>query len=408
MDIDEYITISRTLSDRKINAFKPLYEDRYKSLLKILNMNVQSPIFKLVYSLQRSAEIVTLRGTDYLVYDQYLGQTMNVLNRIYLDSDSSSDAFTYIFKLQAESYALDGELKSALAFASIYRMAKENSDPTYYSEKNREYRCLFTAIQEDFVIAHEIAHLMLHQTNKYGQLLLNSKTSDDNLVQSRKFGEAITTLSKHLGLGEINYDTIDLPTNWGDISQLDTIKDDIVKNLPLPIFGENRSQKSLFTTREEVCCDVIATLLVITMYKGVVNINDIILAIEIALRHLRVIVWIKNKKRFAGDVGERLLSDYLTRTSNIRRFRSHFMKEKKLNIDHELFEHYEHIDMPHEHYDHIIDHPARVYFPMREEAVLSKLKDLESENLSEEMISVKEIGELTGFFSQSHKVLIHL
>ena len=111
MTLDKYIRSSRTLQ-QKPPPEMPVYLPTYASLLKVLSTSNPSllnsnlfPHLVIVYSLQRSHELVRIDGERYLIYDQYLGQTFNMLNRIWANSEDARDGEMYALKLLAEHYA---------------------------------------------------------------------------------------------------------------------------------------------------------------------------------------------------------------------------------------------------------------------------------------------------------------
>jgi hypothetical protein len=108
-----------------------------------------------VYSSTRRAEQVTIEGQNWLVYDQYMGQTMNLLNRILLESEGDRPGLVYIHKILAERLLETGAKPEALFCAKVY-----DSERAILKGKhlNDELRSLFTVAQEKFYRYHELGH----------------------------------------------------------------------------------------------------------------------------------------------------------------------------------------------------------------------------------------------------------
>jgi len=327
MTLDEYILLTRTLSSNS-PPLEAMYAKYYKIILSIFGNSPSLPKLKVIYSLQRSAEIIDLSGKEFLIYDQYLGQTFNMLNRILLNSTDTMDSEMYFFKLLSERFAVKGENKIAQLLAYMHHIMKGKYF-SYKSDKDILQRAIFTYSQEVFIISHEIAHLLIENPQNYREFFSRISFSDDfNLDNPSHFIEIVNNMSNLFGLGPIDYKGLDLITS--------IFKNKLTKELVI-----------------ECYCDTIATLVTILVLnvKQNMDINNVILGIVICLRHLRVIgvindicsnLWEKSKIT-SNDI--HLTMNYIPRTSNIRGLISSFKNNFKQTVNYadivELADHYE-------------------------------------------------------------------
>src|SRR5690606_34351445 len=99
----------------------------------------------------------------YLVYDQCLGQSFNRLNRIQFSThDSYLLSMAYACKYIAERLVTLGAIAPATFFGLISRKFEQNAhasgDPFAINKEDEALRCQLIAVQEMFVMAHELAH----------------------------------------------------------------------------------------------------------------------------------------------------------------------------------------------------------------------------------------------------------
>jgi hypothetical protein len=160
--IDEYLAAARRVKP----ASEPLvahYNFCYESLLGLTKESASNPELYVTYSAERRCELITVGQRTYLVYDQYLGQTFNRLNRIQYATHGSQDlsralASKYLAErlLQLGSPVIAGFL--GMVAHQFENNVKEEGNPFELSRENEATRVNLIVAQELFVIAHELAH----------------------------------------------------------------------------------------------------------------------------------------------------------------------------------------------------------------------------------------------------------
>ena len=155
MTIEDYIRATRrNLTEDQTPAF---YSAISASIQKLLRMNLG---FRFVHSSRRECETVPLEGRIWLIYDQYLGQTFNMFNRIYFNAADPNCARMYSLKLCAEEFCSYGRHDLALWFATMY-FEMERRNQSYREEADLLLRGSYTLAQEVFVILHEVVHQLV-------------------------------------------------------------------------------------------------------------------------------------------------------------------------------------------------------------------------------------------------------
>ena len=382
MDLSEYISVTRTVSDTEPSEF--VYKLFYQRIMNAFDQPDLLPELQLVYTLQRSTEVMVLSRKEYLLYDQYLGQTMNMLNRILLNSDSPMDAQMYSFKLLAERYAMGGQFDWALMFAYSYQVLRKQYK-SYRQDKNLIRRSTFTYAQELFIIAHEIAHLIIRNPGRFISILQeDSSAADDNKERYKNYSVVIRFLADHFKVGRIDYDVF-TPSSTNPFSKL------LFDELEFVIQSD---------VREECCCDVLATIMVISVLKRQkgINLSDVLVAIAMCLRHLRIIgvvelmysqLWFKSEASVKP-----FLNGLILRTSNIRDFARALTHAEVEGVD--LRYGSDMVELA-EHYEEIIDDP--IMFSVSEKLMqLMNVPELNKLKTDNPKATLREIGELTGFF----------
>src|SRR6266850_3499064 len=80
--IEAYLSASRRLKPPPSRALLAQYRSMYDSIVANIPRHDDTPELFVTYSSERRCEFIRVAGKEYLVYDQYLGQTFNRLNRI--------------------------------------------------------------------------------------------------------------------------------------------------------------------------------------------------------------------------------------------------------------------------------------------------------------------------------------
>jgi hypothetical protein len=157
--IDRYIAATRVNHPGRI--LTDLYYKHYfppiEALATMLGVAVQ---LRVVYSSTRRAENVTIGNDHWLVYDQYMGQTLNILNRIFLEAEGEGAGIAYSHKILAEHLLEIGRKPEALFCARVYDSERHALGPKGGTKSlpQLEFRSLFTETQERFYLVHEMGH----------------------------------------------------------------------------------------------------------------------------------------------------------------------------------------------------------------------------------------------------------
>lgn len=175
-----------------------------------LNTNI-----KIVYSPSRRVERIKIDSQNWLVYDQYFGQSMNLLNAIFLESDSEEDAIIYFHKYIAEKAMEYGVPYLGVFLANFYSDEKHKVNRNLKTNVNR---LLLTINCERFAILHEIGHELLDSSHEkkdgYMRIVHNvmetaydfhNNFSTDDI--SRRFCEADPAAYHHADLEKVISDT---------------------------------------------------------------------------------------------------------------------------------------------------------------------------------------------------------
>jgi hypothetical protein len=151
--IDRLVAATRLNVEARINW--KLYETtvlRLKSIAEQFGLPLD---VKVVYSSTRRVEHVTLAGETWLIYDQYIGQTMNMLNRLFIEASNAHPALVYFHKILAERLVEVGQLAGALHCASVYHSSR---DVLSSKRSDEAWRDLLTRTHERFLLYHEFGH----------------------------------------------------------------------------------------------------------------------------------------------------------------------------------------------------------------------------------------------------------
>lgn len=146
-------------------SIEATYNIYYRNLRSLLGNYTNFPTFKVTYSTERRCEFVCVEGADYILYDQYLGQSFNQLNRVLLAKHGQSFlARAYACKFLAERLVTLGHAPLATFFAACYVQFSANSrregDPYEFDRQTQVFRNNLLCVQENFVLSHEMAHYL--------------------------------------------------------------------------------------------------------------------------------------------------------------------------------------------------------------------------------------------------------
>jgi len=165
--IEEFIEATR--GPRVQVRVLPEYAARYQSMFRWITKRLDTMIgsgqpadrLLVIYSHTGEAETVSLGGQRIVVFDQYLGQIMNRLNRLLFESAPVTEVDAYLCKLFALRFLCAGRPREALEYATLYHAWSERLTSADYASSAA--RIMFTMVQECFVIAHELSHCIFQQ-----------------------------------------------------------------------------------------------------------------------------------------------------------------------------------------------------------------------------------------------------
>ncbi len=152
----QYIATTRRTKPAPLATY---YEQLF-DLLRCLSPGDAFPRLHTTYSVQRRCEVISLDDEVFLVYDQYLGQTINTLNRVFFASpqNTAEAALMYACKYLAENLRVRQRDRLALFFARGYHSLRErvHLPPT----SANQLQTTLVMLQEVYVISHEIFHYL--------------------------------------------------------------------------------------------------------------------------------------------------------------------------------------------------------------------------------------------------------
>ncbi|GAB3757598.1 hypothetical protein GCM10027599_23920 [Yimella radicis] len=279
-----------------------LYDGLYERLGKIVGelfgVQITPPILATIYSRVAHAETVSLGGRAYIVYDQYLGQVFNKLNRLFFEDSSPAEVHEYLHKLYAARGLACGRpqlaASHAVAHASLFEYLNSQArqadvNPEAKGELFR-IRSFYTASQEAFVMAHELAHYIfrthVHEAEVFEQYCVElsslanmprgADSTESKLLDLEKQRRA--DLASGPGLGQ-RHARDGLPKLPGSSMSSMAV---------LEMFGIDRfDAETNAAVLEECICDS-AALFAACLVFGLDNVGDAVAASFMGLHHLRL------------------------------------------------------------------------------------------------------------------------
>ena len=154
--LDRYIRQAKLNCEERV--IEQFYAELKGSVFDTFVAHFQLKVgFRVVYSPSRRTERLTVADENWLVYDQYLGQTFSTLNRILLETDGERPAIVYFHKYVAERALEYGCPELGVHFANFFHSQRE---ATRGSGKPNPSRLAYTITQERFAIFHELGHVL--------------------------------------------------------------------------------------------------------------------------------------------------------------------------------------------------------------------------------------------------------
>lgn len=275
-----------------------LARDYYRSIFDGLQTSLRSygatPDFDLAYSAERTCETIRTGGRQIVIYDQYLGQTFNQLNRLHFNATEPREARIYAYKVAAEFAQIDGQprLGALLAMAHV---ASRDGAIGHRRDTDIARRAQITALQEVYVMAHEAFHTIVERQAAWREQMLRDARAD---FLKNFYLSAITRLE------EVNH------------PDLDTIAPMYLRQMEL--FG---SDDALV---EECLYDTLSMSVICPhpdRSPSIGQVEEARDAIFFALRHLRLLAFIRHtvhERRPGFVVNDAWLDPYLVRTQFVQ------------------------------------------------------------------------------------------
>ncbi|MHA6718655.1 hypothetical protein ACX40Y_04300 [Sphingomonas sp. RS6] len=275
-----------------------ILRDHYGKLFEDLQARLRTfgatPRFDVTYSSERTCETIRSGGDQIVIYDQYLGQTFNQLNRLHANAVSPDEARVYAYKVAAEFAQIDGQPRLAASLA-IAHVANREAALTHRKDGDLVRRMRIGALQEAYVIAHEAFHTIVEHRVEWRAQMLGDARRD---FLTNYYLRAIRHLedSRH--------------------PDIDTIAPMYLRQMEL--FGRDDALV------EECLCDTLAMAVICPhpdQQAEITQLEEVRDAIFFALRHLRLLALIRHAVReqrndAAGDPD--WLDPYLVRTQFVQ------------------------------------------------------------------------------------------
>jgi hypothetical protein len=273
------------------------YQRTYQELASLLGemviTDVEPPPLTVVHSPLAHAETMSTDRGPHLIYDQYLGQMLNRLNRLYLENSGRDEMNAYLHKVCASRALASGKPDRALMHAFIYAAVSSRITPAPQGEA-AILRMEFTASSEAFVLAHELVHC-LYQAQPDVAAEAEQYCIDLVAIQWRlgDIGGTQALVRKLLHQATLAFESRRTGT-----AHSTSIASPLTQSRLRPEFTFIDSEM----LREEHTCDSLAVL--ITTWWAIkhgLNVADAVCASVVSLFHLRLIRLIDAMVKFDGE-----------------------------------------------------------------------------------------------------------
>ncbi|MDK4808097.1 MAG: hypothetical protein OC190_16335 [Novosphingobium aromaticivorans] len=278
---EAYLAATRRLRDEFIpHGYYAQLRDRIRAAMGGF---APLPDLHVTYSTERTCETLELADGRVIIYDQYLGQTFNQLNRLHLNGRDPNDMTTYGCKLLAERLQLIGCLEQSLALAATYRIRQHEAVNGFREDRDLKQRLQWTLIQESFVVVHELFHNVLHRDRAWRADAIRDARGD--FYTNRLLPQTQRALT---GDEDADYCA------------------SLARQITLFLNSD--------ALVEECVCDTLAVPVIWLMYRGQCDVATIRSAIFFAVRNLRLLTIISHYGDLirSGDTEADINGDYLT------------------------------------------------------------------------------------------------
>ncbi|MBZ9940161.1 hypothetical protein LB533_03480 [Mesorhizobium sp. BR1-1-13] len=218
-----------------------------------------------------------------MIYDQYLGQTLSLLNRIFVEAKDETAAIVYFHKYFAERALELGCPTLGLHFANLYAGRREilrsrgTDDPK---------RMLYTVIHEQFAIFHELGHELLNVDHSYIRFI---KEYVSELLAHRRDNHAKGTITSVLA----NFKNADSAACHD--KALEVLEAEVREHFDN---DAGRSWRTAFQkqldepdTAVELFCDFVAVDCVLGGFDGAASLEDVLRALYVGSYHLKTLTY---------------------------------------------------------------------------------------------------------------------
>ncbi|MES3090606.1 hypothetical protein O6027_03285 [Sphingomonas aerolata] len=283
-------SIDRYISQAKLNHPEQVNEEMYELLVgDIFQMVVKhcglSTNLKFVFTPSRRAERLRLCGESWLIYDQYLGQTFNLLNRLFFNAEGEKEAITYFHKYIAERALEHGRAEFGVSLANIYA---DNRDRVRETVNGDPLRPAFTIVSEQFAIFHELSHEILDSGHDFAEFFMSLVA--DSIDARREVRRTQTRESLIDG-----FRTSD-PAAYHDAPLDQVIAETLADyDSPMGVRGRQEYDRALDApeTAEELFCDFAACeFALIGGGENLMGLRDTLRALYVASYHLKTLDYV--------------------------------------------------------------------------------------------------------------------
>ncbi len=303
MTLAEYVKTTRR---RNADTF-PALVSQYEALFLKVHAESFKPVrelplkFAVINSLNKRSQLIELSDGHWLIHDQYLGQTLNALTRLYFMSNKPDSAHPFAFRLLSEAASCRGRAELATYFAYVYSVTYHASKDSTGAEDAQKValRQASVHVQEAFVLAHELAHLMWEPAaldpasiDMLLDSLMDVEGSDD-------WDEIVETY-----LDDLSFQFHGRPIpHWANINtdeeraQDKIVREDIKAKLIKDCDDEALMRAALKAEprfREEVFVDWMAAQTCLKLFRDDMDHVDLALAIHLALENITTISFVSN------------------------------------------------------------------------------------------------------------------
>jgi hypothetical protein len=296
--IQDYLDTTRQHNEDVSQSLASFYQSLYDRLISISHATIAgpTPTLLVINTLNKKTQLVPLGGSRYLIHDQYLGQTINELTRIFYSATSPNDAKAMAYRLMSEAATCCGRIEVATLLAYLYSVAFHQAHEYLESETVDQLatRSAAVCVQEAYVIAHEIAH---HLWPYYSldplaiDLLLESLIDDDEV------GDIDEMVQTYLDDLSFQYHGKAVPHSENIKTDEDRRRDQLLRQDLRNKFLEDHAHEVALKAglikdpvfREEVYADWRAAQACLQLFSNEMRAEDLLIATHLAMENVTTI-----------------------------------------------------------------------------------------------------------------------